>query len=319
MSYDVVAVGEAMLRLWVPVGERLEQAPAFKVSVAGAEANVAMAAARMGARSAWLSALPRNSLGRRAAREIAAHGVDVSHVRWLDDARMGVYFVELSVPPRPTTVLYDRAGSAAALMNSASIDWPVIEESHLVHISGITPALSLSAQEMSLELVRRARDAHTLVSIDVNYRPLMWEPDQCRAVMIEMARCADLLITTAEDARDVFALEGEPTEVAGALTVLTGCHRVVVTVGSEGAHWLEGSREGFAPGYVDADVVDRIGAGDAFAAGALLGLLENDLEGGVARGLAMAALKLGIHGDQLSVTKEEVDRLIGGSGREVAR
>ena len=319
MNYDIVAVGEAMLRLWVPVGERLEQAPAFRISVAGAEANVAIAAARMGARTAWLSALPRNSLGRRAAREIAAHGVDVSHVHWVDHARMGVYFIELSVPPRPTTVLYDRAGSAAALMDSDSIDWRVIEQARLVHISGITPALSDSALETSFEVVRRARRAGSLVSIDVNYRRLLWTPGECRAAVLEMARSADLLITTAEDALDVFALEGEPAEAARALAALTACRRVVVTSGSAGAYWLDGDKEGFSLGHLGAEVVDRIGAGDAFASGTLLGLLEDDLESGVERGLAMAALKLGIHGDQLWVVKEEVDRLLTGSGREVAR
>ena len=189
----------------------------------------------------------------------------------------------------------------------------------LVHISGITPALSDSAREMSLELVQRARDAGSLVSIDVNYRSLLWEPDECRTVVTEMARSADLLIATVEDAHDVFALEGDPARVLRDLAVLTGCHRVVLTSGPAGAHWLEGDRLGSVRGHSNAEVIDRIGAGDAFAAGTLLGLVEGDLVGGVERGLAMAALKLGIYGDQVTVTKEEVEWLIRGSGREVSR
>jgi 2-dehydro-3-deoxygluconokinase len=204
-------------------------------------------------------------------------------------------------------------------MASDSIDWSVIEQARLVHISGITPALSDTALETSFEVVQRARRAGSLVSIDVNYRRLLWTPGECRAAVSKMARSADLLIATAEDALDVFALEGEPAGVARALAAETACHRVVITAGSAGAYWLDGGKEGFSPGHLGADVVDRIGAGDAFAAGTLLGLLEDDLEGGVERGLAMAALKLGIHGDQLTVVKEEVDRLITGSGREVAR
>lgn len=318
MSHDIVAVGEAMLRLWVPTGERLEDAPAFRVSVAGAEANVAMAAARMGARTAWLSALPSNALGRRAGREIAAHGVDVSHVRWTDEGRMGLYFIELSVPPRPITVLYDRAGSAAALMGPETVAWPAVENARLVHISGITPALSESTRELSLEVVGRAQAAGALVSLDVNYRHLLWEPRECRAVVTEMSRHADLLIATVEDARDVFGLDAPPQAVLQELSALTGTSRVVLTAGSDGAHWLDGDRQGSSPAY-EASAIDRIGAGDAFAAGTLLGLLDGDLPAGVERGLAMAALKLGIHGDQLTVTPGEVDRVMQGSRREVSR
>ncbi len=318
MSHDIVTVGEAMLRLWVPTGERLEDAPAFRVTVAGAEANVAMAAARMGARTAWLSALPSNALGRRAWREIAAHGVDVSHIRWTDKGRMGLYFIELSVPPRPITVLYDRAGSAAALMSLEAVAWPVLESARIVHISGITPALSESTREVALEVVRRAHAAGALVSLDVNYRHLLWEPHECRAVMMEMARHADLVITTVEDARDVFNLTAAPQAVLEELGALTGAGRVVLTAGSDGAHWLDGKRRGSRPAF-DASAIDRIGAGDAFAAGTLLGLLDGDLPGGIERGLAMAALKLGIHGDQLTVTPAEVDRVMQGSRREVSR
>ncbi len=319
MSHDIVGVGEAMLRIWVPAGERLEDAATYRVSVAGAEANVAMAAARMGARTAWLSALPDSPLGRRAAREIASHGVDVSRVRWTGEARMGTYYVELSVPPRPITVVYDRAGSAASLMGPADIDWDVVESARLVHISGITPALSPSCRDLSFEVVRRAAAAGALVALDVNFRRMLWSAGECRDVVAELGRGAGLVIATAEDARDVFGIDGPPEHVVDGLRDLTGAPRVVVTLGSAGAHWRGPEGRGAAAGYEDAGAVDRIGAGDAFAAGVLLGLLEDDLEGGVRRGLAMAALKLGIHGDQLTVTPAEVERLIAGHEREVSR
>ncbi len=318
MNHDIVTVGEAMLRLWVPTGERLETAPSFQVTVAGAEANVAMAAARMGAHTAWLSALPDNALGRRAAREVAQHGVDVSHVHWSDEGRMGLYFVELSVPPRPIAALYDRNHSAAASMLDSEIAWPVLERSRIVHISGITPALSRSMRALSLEVVRRGRAAGAVISVDVNYRRNLWEPEECAQTIHEMARHADLLIVTAEDARDVFGLTCAPEAMLYGLRELTGTNRVVLTAGAEGAYWLNGSASGSAAAY-PAETVDRIGAGDAFAAGTLLGLLDGDLPGGIDRGLAMAALKLGIHGDQLNVTREEVDRVMQGPGREVSR
>lgn len=320
MTHDIVTIGEAMLRLWVPAGRRLEDAPSFAVSVAGAEANVAMAAARMGARTAWLSALPGNPLGRRAAREIASHGVDVGHIHWVDGGRMGTYFVELSVPPRPINVVYDRAGSAAAAMDASAIAWEVVEGARIVHLTGITPALSASCRTLSLEIVARARAAGALVSIDVNYRRLLWSPEECRRAMGELARHADLVIATAEDARDVFGLAGEADRILEGLVAEFGARHTVLTVGGEGAHWSsDGGSRGHSPGYAGAETVDRIGAGDAFAAGALLGLLEDDLPRGVALGVAMSALKLGIFGDQMTVTMEEVERLMEGHGREVSR
>lgn len=318
MSHDIVTVGEAMLRLWVPTGERLETAPSFRVTVAGAEANVAMAAARMGADTAWLSALPGNTLGRRAAREVARHGVDVAHISWSDEGRMGLYFVELSVPPRPVTALYDRKNSAAAAMSTANIAWPVLENARIVHISGITPALSDSMRSLSIEVVQRSRAAGAMVSVDVNYRRSLWEPAESAETITVMARHADLLIATAEDARDVFELDGTPEATLRGLHGLCGTDRVVLTAGAEGAFWLDGSTFGSSAGYA-AETVDRIGAGDAFAAGTLLGLLEGDLPGGVEQGLAMAALKLGILGDQLILTREEVDQVMQGHSREVSR
>lgn len=319
MTHDIVGVGEAMLRLWVPAGTRLESAPSFQVTVAGAEANVAMAAARFGARVAWLSALPTTPLGRRAAREIAAHGVDVSHVTWVDGARMGTYYVELGVDPRPTAVVYDRAGSAASQMTAASIDWGVVTGARILHVTGITAALSPSCRDLTAELVRRAADAGVFVSFDVNYRRKLWKPDECRAATEAMAGSFDLVVVTAEDARDVFGIDGPPAEVCAAVASRLGSTHTVVTAGADGAHWMSDGAAGHAPGYPDATTVDRIGAGDAFAAGVLLGVLDGDVPGGVERGVAMAALKLGVFGDQLTVGPDEVERLMRGHGREVAR
>jgi 2-dehydro-3-deoxygluconokinase len=318
MSHDIVTLGEAMLRMWVPAGERLEDSPAYRVAVAGAEANVAMAAARMGANTAWLSSLTDNPLGRRAAREIASHGVDVSHVHWSAAGRMGTYFVELSVPPRPITVVYDRAGSAASLMDAASVAWPVVEGARILHLSGITPALSPSCLRLSQELVERARAAGVRVSIDVNYRRMLWAPEECREALIDLASGADLLIVTAEDARDVLGLDGSSDAVLDGVRSLIPTDRTVLTVGDAGAHWDDRGSRGAAPGY-PADALDRIGAGDAFAAGVLLGLLDDDLPSGIEMGLAMAALKLGIHGDQLTVSRAEVEQLMRGHDREVSR
>lgn len=146
MTAEVVTIGEAMLRLSVPSGDRLDSAAAFEVHVGGAEANVAVALAALGRRVAWVSVLPDNSLGRRVAMTLRSYDVDIESVRWTEGARLGTYFVEMSEPPRPIRVLYDRAGSAASHMGSDDLPWPRIDEARVVHVSGITPALSASCR-----------------------------------------------------------------------------------------------------------------------------------------------------------------------------
>ena len=294
MSHDIATVGEAMLRLSVPPGVKLEDAPAFDVTVAGSEANVAIAAARMGRSVAWISRLPRGALGRRAAREIAGHGVDVSHVTWAEDGRMGTYFVELAPPPRGTVVVYDRAGSAASAMSADDIAWQVVEQAGVVHVSGITPALSLSCRELAFEVVRRA----AVSVLDINYRARLWSTENARATLTDLAKGADVVIITEEDASDVFELAGKPDSVTSAIRDIAEGGTVILTRGANGAAWLTENGTGSAPSF-PAEVVDRIGAGDAFAAGVVIGVLENDIESGVIHGLAMAALKLGMYGDQM--------------------
>lgn len=314
----MVGIGEAMIRLSVDLGARLETATHYRVEVGGAEANVVAAVARMGLRSAWLTRLPTNPLGRRAAAEIGRHGVDVSHVSWTDEDRMGLYFVELGSPPRPTSVIYDRAGSAAGRMTVDDIPWQVVESATLVHLSGITPALSASCRTVSFESVKRARLAGTLVSVDVNYRAKLWAPEEAREVLTELCGAADLVLCTAEDARDVFRVTADPEEAAPALAEVLRVERVVLTDGERRAYWFEGGVVRFSEPYL-ATVVDRVGAGDAFAAGVIIGLLEDDLSSGVRRGLAMAALKLGTRGDQLMAQPDEVEALMRGNARGVVR
>ena len=121
--HDLVAIGEVMLRLSIPSPARFETARQLDVQVGGAEANVAAACARLGLRTAWLSALPGNAWGARVRRELAGHGVDCARVRTVDDARMGLYFIEFGTPPRPIRVLYDRRDSAFARLTPEAVDW----------------------------------------------------------------------------------------------------------------------------------------------------------------------------------------------------
>jgi 2-dehydro-3-deoxygluconokinase len=168
--------------------------------------------------------------------------------------------------------------------------------------------------------VRRARAAGTLVSIDVNYRRGLWTTAECREVLGALGTEADLVISTADDARRVYGLTGDPGRLRDGLVDETGASHAVITAGGDGAYWASGELRGHTPAHAPATIVDRIGAGDAFAAGTILGLLEGDLESGVAMGLAMAALKLGMTGDHLTSSRAEVERLQrGGHSGDVAR
>src|SRR3989449_9080800 len=143
---DVVTIGETMLRLSAPPGVRLEPAPELDVHVAGAESTVAIALCRLGTTAGWISGLVDTPLGRRIVNELRAHGVDVSRVLWAPDGRVGVYFLEQGIPPRQHRIIYDRAQSAMALLNPDEIDGEFVRSARLVHLTGITPALSAGSR-----------------------------------------------------------------------------------------------------------------------------------------------------------------------------
>ena len=323
MGYDLACLGETMLRLWVPAGERLEDAAHYRAGLGGAEGNTAAAAARSGLSAAWISRLPDNPLGRRAARFLAGQGVDVSHVVWDSERRMGVYFLELSEGVRPVSVIYDRAGSAAAALSPEDVDWEVVEQAKAVHLTGITLGISNSARRTALEAAERAQRAGAAVVADVNYRSRLWPPEEAAPAVLELCRRAEVVITTCEDARDLFGIDGEALETAAEVRKLTATGAVVATDGAAGAAWEGGAvyGRGKRSGY-PAPVLDRVGAGDAFAAGVIIGLVRTGgragLAAGVERGLAMAAAKLGVLGDCLTASPQEIEQILA-SGRRPDR
>src|SRR2546426_1455777 len=154
--HDLVTLGEVLLRLAIPSPTRFETARQLDLQVGGAEANVAAACARLGLSTAWISALPANPWGERIRRELTGHGVDCGHVRMTEGARVGVYFLEYGVPPRPVRVLYDRRDSAFARLTVAQVDWEPVRRARLVHLTGITPALGEGARGPGRRALREA-------------------------------------------------------------------------------------------------------------------------------------------------------------------
>ncbi|MEX0863928.1 MAG: sugar kinase [Acidimicrobiia bacterium] len=318
MKYDVLTFGEGMLRLSVPPGSRLEHMERLDVHPAGAEANVAATLARLGVDVAWYSILPDTALGRRLSGELIRYGVDLSLVDWVDQGRMGVFFVELSGPPRPVSIIYDRQGSTATHMSGETFPWDAIAATRLVHVSGITPAISSSCRDLTLEVVARVAGLETLLSLDINFRSKLWSAEQARATFEAISGKIDLLIVNREDARDVFGITGEAGEISAKLQERMETDNVVLSLGENGALWRSGTAFSHVPAR-PATVIDRIGAGDAFAAGIIAGYLDGDLGRGVEMGTVMAALALGLHGDFLSTTRREVMSLLGDPGRSIDR
>jgi 2-dehydro-3-deoxygluconokinase len=318
LTLDVLTFGEAMIRLSVPVGESLETASRLDVHVAGAELNVATTLARLGRRVAWASRLPDNPLGRRVLGHLRSVGVDDTGVEVVPDERMGLYFVELGDPPRPTQVVYDRKGSAASLLGPEGISWRLLESTRVVHLTGITPALSESCHRAVVETIERARDTESLVTFDVNYRAKLWSPSQAAQVLGELIEEVDLLVSSLEDAVTLFETADSPAQAVADLAGRFGVERVVVTSGATGAWWSDHGRNGHQPS-IPVTVVDRLGAGDAFVAGVIDGVLFDDLPTGVATGTALAALALTTHGDQPIADRGQVETMLDGSGRTVDR
>ncbi|HVC82612.1 MAG TPA: sugar kinase [Chloroflexota bacterium] len=316
--FDVTTIGEVMLRLSVPAGIRLDQAAHLDLTPGGAETNVTGALACLGRRCAWVSSLPANALGRLAANRLRAAGIDLAGVVWRERGRMGAYYLEFATPPRPIQAIYDRADSCAAQLTPDEVDWSYLLNTRLLHLSGITPALSPSCRAVTAEAVARAHAAGVLVSFDINYRQLLWSPEEAAEALIPLIQDVDLLLCGRRDAARVLGLDGPPEEALAGLAALSQARHIVLTLGAEGMIAWDGAQV-FRQPAMAVGIVDRLGAGDALAAGIIHGLLDGDLALGLRYGATLAALALSQHGDMVSTTPEEVAALLAGSGGDLLR
>jgi len=316
--FDVTTIGEMMLRLSVPVGKRLETATQYDVNPAGAESNVVGALARLGRRCAWVGGLPRTPLGRFAANHLRLSGVTLEGITWCETGRMGTYFVEFSVPPRPTEVIYDRTDSCAAQLKPEQVNWDLLLNTRLLHLTGITPALSPSCRAIVHAALTRAHARGVPISFDINYRQKLWPPDEANRVLTEFIQGVEILFCSQIDANRIFGFVGSPEQVVRQLADLSRARQVVVTLGEAGIIALDRStlrREAIQP----TQIIDRLGAGDALAAGVIHGWLDNDPALGLKCGVALAALALSQHGDMLVTTPQELDTLLESSNTTVSR
>jgi 2-dehydro-3-deoxygluconokinase len=303
--FDVTALGEVMLRLSVGVGERLETMTGLAVHLGGAEGNVCAALAALGRRCALFSRVPTGPLGEFVLRTLRAAGVDTAGVARAEGTRLGTYYVAFAAAPRATEVLYDRAGSAFSGLTPEAVAWDALLNTRVLHLTGITPALGEGPFAVTLEAVRRAKGRGVTVSFDVNYRGKLWPPETARTRLEALLPWVDLLICGQGDAQRVFGLEGSASSVLASLHALTPAQHVILTRGHEGAALRLGG-EVVSVAARAATVVDRLGAGDAFAAGVLDGYLEGDVLAGLRRGAALSALALAQRGDMLVTDRNEL-------------
>jgi 2-dehydro-3-deoxygluconokinase len=311
--FEITTIGETMLRLSVPAGLRLEMASQLDVRPGGAESNVAALLARLGRRAAWCGALPDSPLGRLAANQLRMAGVDLGGVHWGEGARMGLYFVEFATPPRPTQVIYDRAASCAAQLTPVQVNWEHLLDTQLLHLTGITPALSAECHAIVTAARAKARAAGVAVSFDVNYRAKLWSASQAAAVLEPLLTGVDVLFCSRGDAERLFALRGAPEAAAVELARRTGAALTVMSVGADGVLAWDGATLHRQPA-LPAVIIDRPGAGDALAAGVLHGWLAGDIAQGLRYGVTLAALALSQYGDMVVTTPAELEQLLGGSG-----
>ncbi|HET7844761.1 MAG TPA: sugar kinase [Xanthomonadales bacterium] len=334
----IACFGELLLRLGAPGRERLLQTPGFDVHVGGAEANVAVSLARFGHDARMLTTVPANALGDAALAELRRQGVDTSHAR-RGAGRMGLYFLESGAGARASTVLYDRAGSAFALAPPESYDWArLLAGVDALHLSGVTPALGSAGAAVAIAAARAARELGLGVSFDGNYRQTLWQAwdGDPRAILPRIAASANTLFA---DPRDVALLTGhvarETDPVAAiaeaahaAFAAFPAVERVATTVRTArdvdhhelGAVLVTRTRTTVAPARATGTIVDRIGGGDAFAAGLLHGVHAGmGDERALAYALAAACLKHSVPGDANLCSVEDVLALLEEPTRDVRR
>jgi 2-dehydro-3-deoxygluconokinase len=335
-----ITFGEIMLRLKPPGFERFLQSPVFEATFGGGEANVAIGLARFGMNVAYVSVIPDNAIGDACIQELRKHGIDTSLIVRKGN-RLGIYFLEPGANQRPSRVIYDRLGSAIAEARPGNIDWDrVFDGATWFHITGITPALSLYASELSLEAVRKAKGKGLTVSCDLNFRKKLWKYGKSASeVMGELVKYIDIAIGNEEDCQKSLGLEMEVDVESGkleferyreltnrVLELFSNIKKIALTLRESHSanhnNWsgVMNNRTSFmvSKKHEIHDIVDRVGSGDTFAAGLIYGLnnLGSDNET-LEFAVAASCLKHSIPGDLPQLSVEEVKNLTGGeaSGR----
>ena len=336
----IVTFGEIMLRLKSPGHEKLFQSPVLEATFGGGEANVAVSLAKFGWDASFVTLLPDNVIGDSCVMELRKFGVDTRHIR-RGKGRMGIYYLETGENQRPSGVIYDREGSAVALGQPGDIDWnAALYGADWFHITGITPAISENTRKLAFEAVRKAKEKGMTVSCDLNHRGKLWKyGKRAQEVMTELIRDCDVCIANEEDCQKSLGIRSDVCVESGkldtcryedisscVLRAYPGLKMIAITLReSESADingWAaclnDGERFILSRRYEMRDIIDRVGGGDAFAAGLIYGLnAYDDKEKALSFAVAASCLKHSIPGDFNRITVAQTETLMKGdsSGR----
>ena len=331
----VITFGELMLRLQPYNYERFVQASNVEFTFGGGEANVAVSLANYDMDVAYVTKLPKHAIGQAAVNSLRRYGVDTSLIV-RGGERVGIYFNEKGASQRGSVCIYDRDHSAIQQASREDFDWDkIFEGAEWFHFTGITPALGPNVVEICLDACKAAKARGIKISCDLNYRGKLWTRAQAREAMTELAKYIDVCISNEEDAKDVFGIEAEATDIYGGtinhegyksvakqLADTFGFEKVAITLREShsashngwSAMLYDGENYCFSKKY-ELTIIDRVGGGDSFGGGLIYALLSGkDTQAAVEFAVAASALKHTIGGDYNMVSVAEVEKLAGGDG-----
>jgi len=337
---NVITFGEVMLRLKSPDHEKLFQSPVLEATFGGGEANVAVSLANYGMDTRFVTVLPDNAIGAACIMEMRKFGVDMTSVKKIP-GRMGTYFLETGANQRPSNVIYDREYSAMALAQPGTIDWDkALENGTWMHITGITPAISESAMNLSFEAVQKAKEKGLTVSCDFNYRKKLWKYGKsAQDVMRELVKYCDIGIANEEDCQKSLGIKADVSVESGKLDTnkyrhlgdqvlnefpnlkaiaITLRESVSADINGWSACYNDGDKFYLSKKYEIRDIIDRVGGGDSFSGGLIYGLnTYKEKQQALEFAVAASCLKHSIAGDFNRVNVKQVETLMSGdqSGR----
>ena len=331
----IITFGELMLRLQPYNYERFVQCDHVEFTFGGGEANVAVSLANYGMDAAYVTKLPAHAIGQAAVNALRRYGVDTSKIVRGGD-RIGIYFNEKGASQRGSVCIYDRAHSAIAEAQPSDFDWDsIFAGADWFHFTGITPALGENMVETCRQACKAAKARGIKISCDLHYRGKLWTREQARAAMTDLCQYVDVCIANEEDAKDVFGIEAEATDIYGGSLNHAGYKSVAKQLADKfdfemvaitlresrsasdngwSAMLFDGENYCFSRKY-DLHIIDRVGGGDSFSGGLIYSLLTGkDTRQAVEFAVAASALKHTIEGDFNMVTLSEVEKLAGGDG-----
>ncbi len=333
----VVTFGELMVRLQPFNYERFVQANTLEFTFGGGEANVAVSLANYGIDTAFVTKLPAHAIGQAAVNSLRRYGVDTTKITRGGD-RVGIYYNEKGASQRGSVCIYDRANSAIQLAQPEDFNWDeIFDGAEWFHFTGITPALGENVVEITRQACKAAKAKGLKISCDMNYRGKLWTREQARAAMTDLCQYVDVCISNEEDAKDVFGIEAEATNIYGGqlnhegyksvakqLADKFGFEKVAITLreshSASDNGWsamlydVASDEYCFSKKY-ELRIIDRVGGGDSFGGGLIYALLNGySTQAAVEFAVAASALKHTIEGDYNMMTVSEVEKLAGGDG-----